>query len=92
MWQFTKREHIDGPLKNPQTIAIDSGDRVYITEQGSHCISIFSPDGVLVMLFGKQGKEAGQFVNVLGVEFDDAGDMYIMDRPSEVRVHVFEDM
>ena len=92
VWQFTMRDHNQG---NPQTIAIDSGDRVYVTEQGSHCISIFSPDGVLVMSFGKQGIKAGQFTCPLGVDFDKAGCMYIMDIPSQtqwqsiVRVQVF---
>ena len=88
MWQFTMRDHNKG---NPQTIAIDSGGRVYVTEHGIHCISIFSPDGVLVMSFGKQGMEAGQFNCPLGVDFDKAGCMYIMDvlSYSSIRIQVF---
>ena len=87
VWQFTMRDHDEG---NPQTITIDSGDRVYVTEQGSHCISIFSPDGHHVMSFGKQGMEAGQFTCPLGVDFDKAGCMYIVDtHNSSIRIQVF---
>jgi tripartite motif-containing protein 2/3/tripartite motif-containing protein 71 len=91
VWQFTMRDHNQG---NPQTIAIDSGDRVYVTEQDIHSISIFSPDGHLVMSFGKQGMKAGQFTGPLGVDFDKAGCMYIMDKLSlegydSIRIQVF---
>ena len=39
-------------LKGPTDIAIDTNDVVYVTDD-SHCVYVFTPEGQLVILFGR---------------------------------------
>ena len=64
IWQFAKIEHMEGPLHNPQTIAIDSGDRVYVTEQDSHCITIFSQMVTLLCLLKIREQSCNRFKSI----------------------------
>ena len=61
-----------GRLSYPYYIAVTDNDKLLVTDNGFHCISIFILDGNYVGKFGTQGTGRGQLSNPSGI----ATDMY----------------
>ncbi len=62
-----------GGLNEPRGIAIDSSDRVYVSEWGKHRVSVFTSDGQFVTSFGSEGEGPGQFQFPHGLAVDSSG-------------------
>ena len=69
-------------------IAIDSNDNVYVSDYHNHCIRVFTSDGRLVTLFGREGSGPGEFNFPEGVTVDSSGVVYVCDRQNN-RIQVF---
>ena len=41
-------------------LAIDSSDRVYVSEYSNHRVSVFTSEGQFVMSFGRHGSGSGR--------------------------------
>ena len=69
-------------------MAIDSSDRVYVSECGSHRVSVFTSEGQFVTSFGSEGEGPGQFKYPTGLAVDSSGVVYVCDS-SNNRVQLF---
>ena len=72
----------------PWGIAIDSSDRVYVSEYLHHRVSVFTSEGQFVTLFGSEGEGPGQFKNPHGLAVDSSGVVYVCDNGNH-RVQLF---
>ena len=54
-----------------------ANDRVYVTEQRNHRVSVFTCEGH--SLFGRQGVGKGEFNKPAGIAVDDDGVLYVCD-------------
>ena len=89
MRQFGKRdknyrELLDGPI----CIYIDSDNIVYVTEENSHRISLFTLEGEFLTSFGSKGDGPGQFNRPYSITMDKQGMIYVVDRDN-ARIQVF---
>ena len=69
----------DGQLRWPGGIAIDSDDRVYITEQHTQKVNVYDEAGGLIERWGRYGSERGEFKEPTGIVFDADDNMYMAD-------------
>ena len=70
----------DGQLKLPTGMAFDSEDRLYITDEGNHRVTIFSTDGEFLGKWGEQGSGDGQLNGPSGIAFDSHDKAYVVDQ------------
>ena len=81
--------HGKGELFWPYGVAIDSSNRVYVSEWGNLRISIFTLEGEFVTSFGSKGSGLGQFRYPSGLAVDSSGVVYVCDTGNN-RVQLFE--
>ena len=70
---------IIGGLISPWGVAVNERGEIIVTENGGHCISIFSSSGEKIRTFGSWGSAQGQFRNPRGVAVDGDGNILVMD-------------
>ena len=75
-----------GQLNKPYGVAIDSSDRVYVSD--NHRVSVFTSEGQFVTSFGNEGNGPGQFKYPRGLAVDSSGVVYVCDY-SNNRVELF---
>ena len=68
-----------GEIMWPVAIAVDSEDRVYVSDEYLHRISIFDKDGNFVGLWGVNGSGYGQFDKPGGIVFDQDDNLLVVD-------------
>ncbi|MCL2769343.1 MAG: hypothetical protein FWD42_04450 [Solirubrobacterales bacterium] len=68
-----------GVLRYPEAIAVGPGGRVYVGDQDSHLVQIFSASGRFEGQWGSDGSGPGQFGAVGGLAVDGRGDVYLVD-------------
>ena len=68
-------------LNLPEGITIDTAATglVYVSEEGNHCISVFTSDGVFVSRFGNRGSNIDQFSAPVGLAFNKDRFLYVCD-------------
>ena len=67
-----------GTLKNPWDVAVHQGE-VFVADNGSHHVAVFSQDGELIRTIGSQGTGPGQFIGPTGVAISPDGELYVSD-------------
>ena len=77
-----------GNLKLPYFVTTNSQNQIIVTEAGSNCVSVFSPEGEKIHSFGSKGTNDGQFQFPSGVTFDNVGNIYVVDYSND-RIHKF---
>ena len=70
----------DGQLNLPTGIAFDSKDRLYVTDELNHRVSIFDAEGVFLGKWGEQGDGNGQLNGPSGIDFDSEDNAYVVDQ------------
>ena len=73
---------------NPQGVAVDEDDNIYVTDVESHRLSKFNSDGKLVKSVGGKGGRTGQFDWSRGVALKD-NKLSVCDRNNH-RIQVFD--
>jgi len=57
----------NGVLRFPQAVAVGPDGNVYVSDQSSHIVQVFSPDGRFVRQFGTPGTKPGQLTAVSSI-------------------------
>ena len=70
----------DGQFSLPIAMAFDSDERLYITDEGSHRVSIFETSGEYIGKWGVHGDGKGQLNGPSGIAFDSEDTVYIVDQ------------
>ena len=68
-----------GQFKEPWDAAVDSKGDLFATDFGGHRVQEFSPQGQLLLTFGKEGKDPGDFEQPSGIFIDAADNIFICD-------------
>lgn len=72
----------------PVGITVDSCGLVYVSDNIAHRVSVFSPEGVCVTTFGREGFASGDFKCPRGLATTEGGVVYVCDFEND-RVQVF---
>ena len=75
-------------LENASGLAIDSNDRIYISDTGHHRIVICTPEGSYITSFGSEGNGLGQLKRPCGLDITNNGILIVTD-PGNKRLHLF---
>ena len=70
----------DGQFRLPVAMALDSQDRLYVTDEYNQRVTIFDADGEFVGKWGAYGHAAGQFDGPSGIAIDADDQVYIADQ------------
>ena len=68
-----------GGVRAPYGVAVNQRGEVVVTEQGGHCVSVFSLSGEKLQSFGISGSSQGQFYFPYGVAVDSEGNILVAD-------------
>jgi DNA-binding beta-propeller fold protein YncE len=80
----------DGEFNLPYDVAIDSRDRVYVTDTSNTRNQVFDSAGRFLWKWGSPGSGPGQFFDPYGVAVDCRDNVYVTDEGND-RVQVFGD-
>lgn len=69
----------DGQFTWPNSIAMDSEGRVFITDDYLDRVTVMSADGDFIEKWGDRGADAGQIDGPNGIDFDAAGELLLAD-------------
>lgn len=83
----------EGLFTTPHGLRIDVEDNIWTTDIGSHLVLKLSPEGRVLMVFGRKGEPGEtdfQFNQPSDVAFDPAGNIYVTDGYGNSRVVKFD--
>ena len=69
----------DDPFVWPVGIAIDEENHIYVSDEATHRITGFTPDGRLIHSWGELGDREGQLNRPSGIAFDPEGALWVSD-------------
>lgn len=72
----------------PVGLAVDTLSQVYVSDNNTHRVFVFSPEGVCMTTFGKEGFTTGDFKVPRGLTVTEGGVVYVCDFDND-RVQVF---
>jgi len=78
----------DGQFMLPVSIAVDGNDRIHVTDEYTHQVSIFSLDGAFLGRWGEYGDGEGQLDGPAGIALDSQDNAYVVDQHNH-RVQMF---
>ena len=64
----------------PVSLAFDSKDRVYVTDERLHRITAFDSQGTFLFKWGEYGQEPGKLNGPAGIAFDTKDNAYVADQ------------
>lgn len=89
LWPETVDARRKGMLKKPHSVAILPMEYIAVSDTETHSISIFSKDGHLKLIFGKNGKAPGEFFNPTGLAVRLARELVVLDSDNR-RVQLYQ--
>ncbi len=72
-------QRAEGVLRFPEAVAIGPAGDVYVADQLSYTVQVFSPAGAFENQWGSFGGGHGQFGPIGGIAVDPAGMVYVVD-------------
>ncbi len=70
----------DGQMVLPVAMAFDSRDRLYVTDEYNHRVSVFDSDGKFLEKWGVRGSGPDRINGPAGIAIDDADNVYVADQ------------
>ena len=80
----------DGQFVKPVAIAIDSGDRLFVTDEFNKRVSVFDSRGKFLYKWGSEGVNKGDLRSPSGIAVDGSDNVYVADQYSN-KVTKFSD-
>lgn len=77
--EFSHGGTADGEMMWPTSIAMDADQRLYISDEALHRISIFDQNGQFLCKWGVKGQSEGEFDRPAGLAFDVDGHLLVSD-------------
>ena len=77
--QFSTGGDGDGELTWPSSIVIDRDERVYVSDDALHRITVFSKEGEFLHKWGRKGDGEGEFNSPAGLALDSDGNLLVVD-------------
>jgi len=68
-----------GTFSGPTNLALDSRERLYVTDTWNCRVQVFDAEGRFVRTFGEQGIRPGKFVRPKGIAVDSEDHIYVVD-------------
>jgi len=78
----------DGGFVWPTSLAVDSQETIYVTDEHRHDVQLFDQDGNFVSKFGKFGSDVGELNRPSGIAVDSHDHVYVVDHLNN-RIQVF---
>ena len=78
----------DDQFNLPVAMAFDSRDRLHVTDERLHRVTVFDSEGAFLFKWGQRGEGPGQLNGPAGIAFDSDDNAYIADQHSH-RVQKF---
>lgn len=75
-------------LFSPTNLAIDSSNRVYVSDTGAFCVQVYDAEGHYLRSIGSPGDSPGHFARPKGVAVDHEGRIFVVDAAMQI-VQVF---
>jgi len=79
MYEFGRWGTEPGQTTQPTAIVLDGDDRVYVSDEFMHNVSIFDREGKFLERWGEFGTGDGQFNRPSGIAIDSDGNLHIVD-------------
>jgi sugar lactone lactonase YvrE len=73
----------EGVFRQPEAIAVAPSGRVYVADQFSHLVQMFSPTGSFEAQWGSAGEGPGEFGAVGGLAIGPGGEVYLVDATND---------
>ena len=70
----------DGQMVWPVAMAFDSGERLFITDEQNHRVSVYGSDGTFLNKWGVPGSGEGEFIGPAGIALDSDDNVYVVDQ------------
>ena len=67
----------EGQFQWPVQIITDCEGNLYVSDEATHKVSKFNPDGEFVSRWGNEGSGKGEFTAPTGISFDPEGNMVV---------------
>ena len=77
-----------GMFSKPWGVAVNSKDKIAVTDHLNHRVQIFNSDGNPLRSFGRQGNKAGEFNYPRGITFHKNGNIFVADGGNH-RIQIF---
>lgn len=81
-------EYVFGIIRD---IEIDHDGNIYVLDLGLHRVQKFSPDGIYLASFGREGKGPGEFTRPVDIAVDDNKNLYVVEDKAR-RITVFDSL
>ncbi|MDD2805425.1 MAG: 6-bladed beta-propeller [Elusimicrobiales bacterium] len=81
---LVKEGKLQGQVRAPRDIFVDSKGLIYVADTGNDRIQIFNPDGTYNNMFGESGSGEGQFRAPSGVAVNSKGNIYVADTKNKM--------
>ena len=79
LYEFGRWGTEPGQTTQPTAIALDGDDRVYVTDEFMHNVTIFDREGQFIDRWGEFGTGTGQFDRPSGIAIDSEGNLHVVD-------------
>ena len=79
----------DGQVTLPVGLAFDSGERLYVTDENNHRVSVFDLSGRFLHRWGSRGSGDGEFDGAAGIAIDSNDYVYVADQHNH-RIQKFD--
>ena len=86
--EFGSYGHDPGQFFLPTSVAVDGAQRVYVSDEYHHNVSVFDESGTFVDSWGSLGSGAGELDRPSGLAIDSQDRVYVVDQKNS-RVQVF---
>jgi len=73
----------------PSDVAVGKQNRIYVLDGIHGQVKVFNDQGRFIFSFGSKGRGKSQLINPLGLDADDAGNVYVADSGNH-RIQIFD--